>query len=223
MHYVLTINQRDSREVGDLVPDLIRSLRHLPASVPFQRSVGDEAQGILADPAAAVEAALLAIRQRRWNVGIGVGEIHPPLPGSVLDAEGFGLVYARRAVERARSAGERIPLAVAGPDAAVAAEAQAVLRLLGQIVASRSEAEWKVLDLLTPGARGQQKYVAELLGISTQAVSKAVVRSHWQEEWATRPAAARLLSLCFGPAALQPAAQTAASYKLRRTVAAPSS
>lgn len=205
MHFVLTINQRDSRESGDLVPDLIRSLRQLPAAVPFQRSVGDEAQGVLADASTAVDAALAALRQRRWNVGIGVGELHLPLRQSVLENDGYGLVYARRAVERARKAGERIPLAVDGPDPGIAAEAQAVLRLLGQIVASRTDAEWKVLDLMTPGARGQQKYVAEILGITTQAVSKAVVRSHWQEEWATRPAAARLLSLCSGPAALAPA------------------
>ena len=205
MHFVLTINQRDTREVGDQVPDLLRSLRHIPAAVDFQRSVGDEAQGILAHPSAAVEAALVAVRDRRWNVGIGVGEIRRPLPGAVLEAEGFGLVYARRAVERAQRTGDRIPLAVEGPDAEVASEAEAVLRLLGQIVASRTAAEWKVLDLMTPGARGQQKYVAEELGITAQAVSKAVVRSHWVEEWATRPAAARLLDLVAGPATLPPA------------------
>lgn len=213
MHFVLTINQRDSRESGDLVPELIRSLRHLPAAVPFQRSVGDEAQGVLADASAAVDAALAAVRQRRWNVGIGVGELRLPLRQGILDNDGYGLVYARRAVERARKAGERIPLAVDGPDPGIAAEAQAVLRLLGQIVASRTDAEWKVLDLMTPGARGQQKYVAEILGITSQAVSKAVVRSHWQEEWATRPAAARLLSLCAGPAALAPAVPVRASVQ----------
>ena len=81
-----------------------------------------------------------------------------------------------------------------------------LFRSLGQIVASRTTAEWKVLDLMTPGARGQQKYVAEALGITTQAVSKAVVRSYWSEEWATRPAAARLLDLAAGPASLPPAA-----------------
>jgi hypothetical protein len=87
-----------------------------------------------------------------------------------------------------------VPLAVEGPGSA-AAEAEAVLRLLGGIVAGRSQAEWKVLDLLTPGVRGQQKLVARELGISTQAVSKAVLRSQWAEEWACRPAAARLLEL----------------------------
>ncbi len=202
MHYVLTINQRDSREVGDLVGDLLTSLRYLPTVVPFQRSVGDEVQGVVGSATAAVDTALRAIRYRRWHVGIGVGGLTPPVPHRLVDAEGYGLVYARRAVSRARKTAERIPLAVEGPDGEVAAEAEAVLRLLGQIVSTRTDAEWAVLDLMTPGARGQQKYIAQELGITAQAVSRAVVRSHWMEEWATRPAAARLLDLAHGPASL---------------------
>ncbi|MHA7240691.1 hypothetical protein [Arthrobacter sp. TMS1-12-1] len=206
MNYVLTINQRDSREVGDLTAELLKALRHLPAVVPFQRSVGDEVQGVVDSATTAVDAALRALRQRRWHVGLGVGGLTPPVPERLVDAEGYGLVYARRAVDRARRTGERIPLAVEGPDGDVAAEAEAVLRLLGQIVSTRTDAEWAVLDLLTPGARGQQKYVAQELGITAQAVSRAVVRSHWMEEWATRPAAARLLDLAHGPASLPAAA-----------------
>ncbi|MCU1631970.1 MAG: hypothetical protein JWM61_622 [Micrococcaceae bacterium] len=202
MHYVLTINQRDSRDVGDLVGELLKALRYLPAVVPFQRSVGDEVQGVVDSASTAVDAALRAIRYRRWHVGIGVGGLTPPVPDRIVDAEGYGLVYARRAVNRARKTGERIPLAVEGPDGEIAAEAEAVLRLLGQIVYTRTDAEWTVLDLMTPGARGQQKYVAQELGITAQAVSRAVVRSHWMEEWATRPAAARLLDLTHGPASL---------------------
>ena len=206
MQYVLTINQRDSREVGDLTPDLLRALRHVPVTVPFQRSVGDEIQGVVRSATAAVDAALRAIRYRRWHVGIGVGGLAPPVPDRLVDAEGHGLVHARRAVDRARRTGERIPLAVEGPDGEIAAEAEAVLRLLGQIVHTRTDAEWTVLDLMTPGARGQQKYIAQELGITAQAVSRAVIRSHWMEEWATRPAAARLLDLSYGPASLPEAA-----------------
>lgn len=206
MLFVVTINQRDSREVGDLVPELLREIRFVDAVVPFQRSVGDELQGVVGSAKVAVDVALKAIRFRRWHVGIGVGEVHSPLPERITDAEGYGLVYSRRAVNRAQKTGERIPLAVEGPDSEVAAETEAVLRLLGQIVYTRTEAEWNVLDLMTPGARGQQKLIAQELGISTQAVSKAVIRSHWMEEWATRPAAARLLDLVYGPVALPPAA-----------------
>ena len=206
MLFVVTINQRDSREVGDLVPELLREIRFVDAVVPVQRSVGDELQGVVGSAKVAVDVALKAIRFRRWHVGIGVGEVHSPLPERITDAEGYGLVYSRRAVNRAQKTGERIPLAVEGPDSEVAAETEAVLRLLGQIVYTRTEAEWNVLDLMTPGARGQQKLIAQELGITTQAVSKAVIRSHWMEEWATRPAAARLLDLVYGPVALPPAA-----------------
>ncbi|KNC18707.1 hypothetical protein AC792_10445 [Arthrobacter sp. RIT-PI-e] len=205
MRYVLTINQRDSREVGDLVDDLLRSLRRFPTTVPFQRSVGDEVVGVVDSATTAVDAALQALRPRRWHVGIGVGGVTPPVPEDLLDASGPGLVYARRAVDRARRTGERTPLAVEGPDGAIAADAEAVLRLLGQIVSTRTAAEWAVLDLMTPGARGQQKHVAQELGITAQAVSRAVVRSSWTEEWATRPAAARLLDLAHGPESLPPA------------------
>ena len=206
MLFVVTINQRDSREVGDLVPELLHEFRFIDAVVPFQRSVGDELQGVVGSAKVAVDVALKAIRFRRWHVGIGVGEVHSPIPERITDAEGYGLVYSRRAVNRAQKTGERIPLAIEGPDSEVAAEAEAVLRLLGQIVYTRTDAEWNVLDLMTPGARGQQKLIAQELGITTQAVSKAVIRSHWVEEWATRPAAARLLDLAYGPVALPPAA-----------------
>lgn len=215
--YVLTINQRDSREVGDLVGELLRSLRRVDTVVPFQRSVGDEAIGIVPDARSAVDAALIALRHRRWNVGIGVGAVsavdpaEPAEPagpagpaggGGALpdtqemrDVGGPGLVYARRAVEEAAKAGVRVPVAVDGPDEQVAEEAQSVLRLIGQLVLTRTDAEWAVLDLMVPGVRGQQKPVAAELGITVQAVSKAVQRSFWNEEHACRPAAERLLAL----------------------------
>jgi hypothetical protein len=43
------------------------------------------------------------------------------------------------------------------------------------------------------GKHGSQKQVAHELGITEQSVSRAVLRSGWQEEWAARPAAAMLL------------------------------
>ncbi|MBT8160804.1 MULTISPECIES: hypothetical protein [Arthrobacter] len=193
--FTLTINQRDSRSDGDLVPQLLKDLRHIPARLDFDRSVEDEVQGIVDAPHQAVETALIALRTGRWYVGIGVGPVNEPLPSQIKDASGHGLVYARRAVDRLRSGKERVPVAVEGPIAALAAESEAVLRLLGHIVQHRSVAEWRVLDLLTPGVRGQQKTVAQELGISTQAVSKALSRAQWAEEHAARPAAARLLAM----------------------------
>lgn len=202
--FVLTINQRDSKESGDRVEELLETLGEIPALVPFQRSIGDEAIGVVQSAHIAVEVALEAIRERRWHIGIGVGPVEMAEGASINTAEGFGLVYARRAVNRAQRSTERIPLAVEGPSSEVAAEAEAVLRLIAQIVFTRTDAEWSVLDLMVPGVRGQQKAIAAALGISTQAVSKAISRSFWNEEWACRPAAARLLDLVAGPTALAP-------------------
>ncbi|WP_051619860.1 hypothetical protein [Haematomicrobium sanguinis] len=193
--FVLTINQRDTATTGDRVDDLIRRLEPVPARIPFSRTVGDETTGVLTDAQAAVDAALLAIRSGNWNIGIGVGSLYSPLPETVADAEGYALVFARRAVNAARRSGTRVPLAVAGPRKDVAGEAQALMRLLGQIVRERSEAEWRVIDLLVPGVRGQQEMAAQELGATKQAVSKALTRSQWAEEWEARPAAARLLAL----------------------------
>lgn len=203
--YVVTINQRDTRDAGDRVDELTHALRDLPAAMAFQRSVGDEAIGILAEPEHAIDAALTALRQRRWNVGIGAGTLHEPLPEALDDVRGPAIVHARRAVTRAQrldasrasiaplKPGERLSLAVAGADPAAAEQAEAVLRLVGRLVAARTEAEWAVVDLLVPGVRGQQKDIAAALGISSQAVSKAILRAHAEDESAARPAAATLL------------------------------
>ncbi|GAA3705792.1 hypothetical protein GCM10022377_19460 [Zhihengliuella alba] len=193
--YVVTINQRDTRAAGDRVDDLVRALGDLPTAFAFRRSVADETIGILTDPAAVVAAALVALRERRWNVGIGVGSLHEPLPEALDDVRGSAIVHARRAVTAAQRTGERVPLVVSGPEADLAAEAEAVLRLLGHIVARRTAAEWAVVDLLVPGVRGQHKEIGVALGITSQAVSKAVLRAQAKEEWAARPAAARLLGL----------------------------
>lgn len=197
--YVVTLDQR-RREAGDLVPDLVRRLGALPSVVPFQRARAHAVQGITADPDAAVSAALTGLRGGAWGVGIGVGPVRleaatDPEGRTGLRADGPGTSHARRAADDAVRAG-RVPVCVAADDGRSAAQAESVLRLLGRIVVLRTEAEWRVVDLLVPGARGQQKVVAAELGITPQAVSKAVARALWQEEWDARPAAARLLGLC---------------------------
>lgn len=203
--FVLTMDQRGSQRSADLVPALIEMLGEVPVALPFERSVGDEVQGVLADAGAVVDVALRVLRTGQWYVGIGVGAVQEPLPASPREASGPAFVAARKAVDRAKKTGERVHLAVragewgrpgAGPTAARnAAAAEAVLCLLGRLVSERTDAEWRVLDLLQPGTRGMQAAVAAQLGISAQAVSKAVFRAGWQEEQGGREAAAILLQL----------------------------
>ncbi|MEG9247595.1 MarR family transcriptional regulator [Arthrobacter sp. Soc17.1.1.1] len=194
--FVLTIDQAGSRSTTDRIPDLLDLLAPIPTALPWERSVGDEAQGALTRAGDVVDAVLLCLRSGGWYVGIGIGGVEEPFPRSPREARGSAFVAARRAVERAKKTGERAPLAVEAPDggARAAAEAEGVLALLGRHVLGRSEAEWRILDLLRPGERGTQTAVARTLGISPQAVSKAAARAAWHEEHAVRPAAARLLA-----------------------------
>lgn len=191
--YVLTIDQRNSTNEPDRVPELLHYLNGVATAVPFERSVGDEVQGVLASGEDVTEATLRCLRAGNWYVGIGIGAVELPLPATPREGRGSAFVAARAAVERAKKTGERAPLAVEGSQGA--AEAEGVLSLIGRFVMNRTEAEWRILDLLEPQQRGSQSAVARTLDISPQAVSKAVNRSAWIEEWAARPAAAVLLQL----------------------------
>ncbi|WP_353711745.1 MarR family transcriptional regulator [Arthrobacter sp. K5] len=206
--YVMTIDQRGSTNDADRVPELLGALGG-HSGVRFERSVGDEVQGVLQDPALVVEVALHALRSGHWYVGIGVGPGELAPDASPREGSGPAFVAARRAVERAKSAASHVPAAVvAGTrehEAVVAcANAEAVLRLVGRLVQDRTEAQWRVVDALRaksgatreqgPGRHGLQKQVARDLGISEQSVSRTVLRSGWQEEWAARPAVEMLLA-----------------------------
>jgi hypothetical protein len=196
--WVLTIDQRASRRRGDRVPELLDALPG-PGSpgvvLAFDRTVGDEVQGVLDDADAVVDVVLTAARLGEWSVGVGVGPVHEPLPASTREGSGAAFVRAREAVERAKRRAGDLPVAVVGadqaPGAARAADAEAVLRLLAGVAARRTDAGWEVVDLLREGL--SQRAAAQRLGVSGQAVSQRVRASMWPEEAAARPLAARLL------------------------------
>lgn len=195
--FVMTIDQKNSRNSRDGVPGLLRHLQGLELELPFERTVGDEVQAVASSAAVVVDAVLRVLRRGGWSVGIGVGTVDLPLPASSREAGGDAFIAARTAVERAKKTGDRPPLAVAVPEgspaAAAAAEAEAVLVLIARLVCGRTEAEWRILEHVEPHKWGAQSTAARMLGISSQAVSNAVQRSAWNEEWAARPAAAALL------------------------------
>ncbi|WP_104091410.1 hypothetical protein [Arthrobacter sp. GMC3] len=192
--FVLTIDQRGSRASQDRVPELLASLADIPTRLAFERTVGDEVQGLLEDPAAVVDVAMRALRTGHWHVGIGVGGVNSPLPARSHEAAGGAFIAAREAVEKAKKSGARVPLCVRGQTVPEAAAAEAVLVLIGDLVRKRSESEWRVVDALMANQNPLQTEVAHQLGISPQAVSKAILRSGWVEERNGALAAQILLS-----------------------------
>lgn len=190
----MTIDQRGSRRGPDLVRALLRRTAGTPLVRRFERTAGDEVQGLLDDGGAAVDLALVLARQGTWSIGIGAGDVRTPLPRSVREAAGPALEHARSAVQRAKSSGPH--LAVAGEDADRAAEAEAVLRLLATLVQRRTAAGWEVTDLLASGLT--QREIAARLGVTAQAVNQRTRAAWWQHEQELRPLATRLVSEAAG-------------------------
>src|SRR5690606_9646631 len=150
---VLTIDQRDSRHDLDRVEELLRRLKSRPEVGrlvrPFERTAGDEVQGLLDRPDDAVAVILDLVRAGTWYVGVGLGAVRQPVPPSVRAASGPAFVHAREAVQRAKASGSR--LAVVGPDPVSASDAEALLALLAAVIQRRSPQGWEVADLMERG------------------------------------------------------------------------
>lgn len=200
--YVLTVDQRGSTRHGDRVPQVLTLLDGTVGErngvvLPFERTVGDEIQGLLDDAALVTDVTLALLRDQGWSVGLGVGPVDTPLPAQSRAASGDAFVLARAAVERAKTRPRGASVAVeAAPPAA--REVEALLRLLGAIRAKRTTAGWEVVDTLASlaadGAAAAQKDAAAALRISEQAVSQRLRTALWQEERDVLPLAVRLLT-----------------------------
>ncbi|MBF0687592.1 MAG: hypothetical protein IR158_07465 [Cellulomonas sp.] len=196
--FVMTIDQRGSRRGTDRVPELLAALAGVPVVRGFERTVGDEVQGVLDDPDVVVDTALQVLRDGGWSVGIGAGVVDEPLPASPREGAGPAFVLAREAVEAAKSRQRPVPLAVRGADPQAAADADAVLVLIGAVASRRTAAGWDAIDAAHAADDAGQDVVARTLGVSQQAVSQRLLTAMWAEELAARPAAARLLTRAAG-------------------------
>ncbi|HTE74652.1 MAG TPA: hypothetical protein VK640_15865 [Actinomycetes bacterium] len=190
---VLTVDQRRSRGSADQVERLLGWLeeRRLPTVRRFERTAGDEVQGVLDSPPAAVGLVLDLVRQDRWSIGLGVGPVDEPLPTSTRAGSGPAFVLARDAVTRAKS--RPTGLAVSGPALAAAGHAQTALDLAAALVQRRSERGWEAVDLAASGL--SQVEVAKRLDISKQAVSQRLQAADWHLEGPARQLASHLVAV----------------------------
>lgn len=195
MPYVLTVDQKASRRNPDRVGDALRELNDaVPALLAFERTAGDEFQGVLTEPGQVVDVVLRLVRAGDWSIGVGAGPVQTPLPPTTRAGAGPAFLSARRAVEAAKQRSSR--LAVRGAEPADAEDAQAVLSALAVVVDRRSEQAWEAIGLV--GSGRTQAEAATVLGISRQAVGQRLAAGLWDLERDLRPAAARLLARAAG-------------------------
>lgn len=170
--FVLTVDQRASRAGADLVPELLAELNRRPRRTGllrrFERTAGDEVQGVFDDARAAVDVVVELLRADQWYVGLGVGDVVEPLPRSTRAGKGPAFVLARDAVGKAKSSPHHVN--VAGADEQAATRVETVLWLLAAVLRRRTERGWEVSDLLAEGL--SRREVGEKLGISQSAVSQ---------------------------------------------------
>jgi hypothetical protein len=164
---VLTVDQRGSSRGSDRVPATLAGLADVGMLRGFERTAGDEFQGVLADPAALATVVERLLRERSWSVGIGIGEVEEPLPESTRAGRGPAYVSAREAVTTAKSAPWR--LRVAGDDPGVRA-LETTLWLWAAVLNRRTARGWEVADLVDAGASYDE--VAKRLGVTQSAISQ---------------------------------------------------
>lgn len=187
--FVITADQRASRRRGDAVPAALAALADpvLPGLVlAFERTAGDEIQGVVGEPGGVVEAVTRLARLGGWRVGVGVGDVDRPLATHAREASGPAFFAARRAVEDARGAPGAV--AVRGPaDGRAVRRADAAVVLLASLLGRRSAAGWEATGLVDRGLTGAA--AAGALGISPSAVSQRL-RAAGAEEGARAAALA---------------------------------
>lgn len=195
--YVVTIDQRGSRDADDLVPGLLEALAEIPCAAAFERTAGDEVQGLLTEPAAVRRALLVALRGGQWHCGVGAGEVDDDSYASGTRA-GRGPAYlaARDAVEAAKglssSVAVRVPAAATSEAVAWAADCEAVWGLTAPLVLDRTEAQWRVVDAVDRSPT--QAAAAHELDITPASVTGALRLSRIREERAAYHALDRLLA-----------------------------
>lgn len=168
---ILTVDQRGSQTGPDLVPAVLDTLNDPGLGAPalrFERTAGDEVQGVLGDGAGVVSRLALLLRAGTWNIGLGLGFVELPLPTSTRAGRGEAFVLARTAVTRAKQQPSRI--SVVGSKEYGAERIETVVWLWAGVLTRRSVRGWEVADLIARGLTHAD--AAQRLGISQSAVSQ---------------------------------------------------
>jgi len=160
----------------------------------FERTAGDEVQGVVGGAGEALEAVLALTADGHWSVGLGVGPVEHPLPGSTRAGRGPAFTAAREAVEAAKTRHHHAALVPAGlGDEAMqaVADADAVLALTLAVARRWSEEAREAVELVRRGLT--QTDAARHLGITRQAVGQRLGAALWRPQADALAVVVRLL------------------------------
>lgn len=164
---VITVDQRASRSAPDLVPEGIAALAGIDLLRAFERTAGDEFQGVLDAPEALSPVLETLLRDDAWNIGLGVGPVDLPLPDHARAGRGPAYLHARDAVTAAKSSPWHLRVAGATD---TARDLESVLWLWAALLDRRTDKGWEVTDLVDTGLSYDE--AGRRLGISQSAVSQ---------------------------------------------------
>jgi hypothetical protein len=191
MPAVILLDQKGSRRSSDLVHAWLEDL-NADSSLHFllapERTAGDEMQALTAESATLTQVALRALQSSRWWLGVGIGHVATPLPGTVREGRGEAFMLARRALtlaKKKRAVGLRV-LAQYGD----ATDFEAALRLMRVLYERRSPRAQQIAELHFAGLSTVE--IGRKLGVSQQAAAKQVYGSHAFEEIGGRTLALHL-------------------------------
>ncbi|MBK8868145.1 MAG: hypothetical protein KBF43_10300 [Dermatophilaceae bacterium] len=190
--FVITADQVDRQRAHDRVPAALSLLTgpRAGAHLGFERTAGDEIQGVCEDPADVVDILTSLIRHGDWRIGLGIGPVELPLPTSPRAGRGPAFVASRDALVAAHPVPGQLAVRCRVGSGHSRADrelrlrhtrfAETALLLYARLLRSRTMEGWQVTDLLMQGLT--QKDAATRLGVTPSAVSQRVRRAGWQEQ-----------------------------------------
>ena len=205
---VVTADQIRSRRSTDAVPHALAALAEagLDMRLDFERTVGDEVQGLTSNVADVLAGVKILTHLGEWRIGIGVGAVEFPLPASTRAARGSAFIAAREAVTLAYRAPAAIavrwayqdrepPVAIpptpgrVSPEAVGAAayasgcspqsRADDALTAWRALMSRRTDEGWQAVTLVESGL--SHRSVADRLGVSESAISQRLSRARQAE------------------------------------------
>lgn len=187
-----------ARELAeDPVPLLIRTLSEAALRREPERTAGHDAIALSDRAEPAIDALRAACEIGTWCVGLGIGGVDHLEPAETRALRGPAVDAANAALRAARTTSQ-VPLAIRAADPRqqdTAADAEAVLRLIGWMIRTRNAGQWRTVHALRRRPDATQRDLAAELGVTQQTVSRAVKTSGWREESSAYPLLVRLLSM----------------------------